>query len=79
MSKKNESKYKTGCFAKRRICCRATGRTASIIEREDCINMILCIIVLAAAVRLAWIHDPQFHRGFLEEICSGLLTTIFFL
>jgi len=50
-----------------------------IIEREDRINMILCIIVLAAAVRLAWIHDPQFHRGFLEEICSGLLTTIFFL
>ena len=38
--------------------------------------MILCIIVLAAAVRLAWIHDPQFHREFLEEICSGLLTTI---
>ncbi len=35
--------------------------------------MILCIIVLAAAVRLAWIHEPQFHRGFLEEICSGLL------
>ena len=32
--------------------------------------MILCIIVLAAAVRLAWIHDPQFHRGFLEECDS---------
>lgn len=41
--------------------------------------MILCIIVLAAAVRLAWIHDPQFHREFLKEIYSGLLTTIFFL
>ena len=35
--------------------------------------MILCIIVLAAAVRLAWIHEPQFHREFLEE---NLLRTV---
>lgn len=41
--------------------------------------MNLCIFVLATAVWLAWIYDTQFHRGFLEEICSGLLTTILFL
>lgn len=41
--------------------------------------MMLFIIILAVAVRLAWIHDQQFLRGFLKEICAGLLMTIFFL
>ena len=50
-----------------------------IIDKEDCINMLLCISILAAAIWLSWIYDTQFHRGFLEEIFVGLLTTIFFL
>ena len=41
--------------------------------------MFLCIIILAAAARLAWTCDAQFQSRFLVEICSGLLTTIFFL
>ena len=41
--------------------------------------MILCICILASAVQLAQIYDTQFRERFLEEIVSGLLTTIFFL
>ena len=41
--------------------------------------MILCTIALLTAMLLTWNADTQFHYRFLEEICSGLLTTIFFL
>ena len=50
-----------------------------IIEMEDHINMMLCTIILVAAVWLAWIYDQQCRRRVLKEICSELLTTIFFL
>ena len=50
-----------------------------IIEIDECTNMILFIITLATTVRLTWFYDQQFLSGFLREICSGLLITIFFL
>lgn len=33
--------------------------------------MILCIIVLAAAVRLAWIHDPHQRTNALKSMHAG--------
>ena len=41
--------------------------------------MILCIAILAAAARLAGIADTQFHKAILQEMLSGLLTTIYHL
>ena len=41
--------------------------------------MFLCIIILAAAARLAWTCDTQFQSRFLVEMCSGLVTTVFLL
>ena len=49
-----------------------------MIEWEDAINMILCIIIQAAAAWLV-INNNRFMQEILAEFFARLLTTIFFL